>query len=315
MGGEKQKEKSDPDWIRTNDLQLRRLPLYPTELPDLIFRKRKNKNCCDFAKLLKFPEKGKSFCNVSPINLRHQFNNNLVRLQRKKFVTGMNVKIEESWNRALNAEFGEPYFRILTETLKAEKAAGKQIYPPGNLIFNAFNRTPFNKVKVVLLGQDPYHGPGQAHGLCFSVPNGIKPPPSLMNIFKELRSDLGITVNMEKGDLSKWADQGVLMLNASLTVRDNEPNSHANIGWAQFTDAVIKLMSDRTKGLVFLLWGRFAQEKRTLIDGSKHHLLMAAHPSPFSADKGFFGCRHFSKTNELLIREGRDPIDWNPDPA
>lgn len=227
----------------------------------------------------------------------------------------MSVKIEESWKQALHHEFGQPYFRILTETLRAEKASGKQIYPPGNLIFNAFDRTPIDKVKVVILGQDPYHGPGQAHGLCFSVPSGIKPPPSLMNIFKELRSDLGISVNMEKGDLTRWADQGVLMLNASLTVRDNEPNSHANIGWSQFTDAVIKLMSDRTKGLVFLLWGRFAQEKRALIDGSKHHLLMAAHPSPFSADKGFFGCRHFSKTNELLIREGKDPIDWNPDPS
>lgn len=227
----------------------------------------------------------------------------------------MNVKIEDSWKEALHQEFGLPYFRLLTETLRAEKASGKQIYPPGNLIFNAFNRTPLHKVKVVILGQDPYHGPGQAHGLCFSVQRGIKPPPSLMNIFKELRSDLGIMVNMENGDLTSWADQGVLMLNASLTVRENEPNSHANIGWAQFTDAVIRQISEQTSGVVFLLWGRFAQEKRVLIDSSKHHLLMAAHPSPFSADKGFFGCRHFSKTNELLIREGKDPIDWNPDPA
>ncbi|MEY5034916.1 MAG: uracil-DNA glycosylase [Bacteroidota bacterium] len=227
----------------------------------------------------------------------------------------MNVKIEESWKQALNAEFGQPYFRILTENLREEKASGVQIYPPGNLIFNAFNRTPFNQVKVVLLGQDPYHGPGQAHGLCFSVPKGVKPPPSLVNIYKEIRADLGIQVNIDGGDLTKWADQGVLMLNASLTVRANEPNSHANLGWSTFTDAVIRLLSEQKKGLVFLLWGRFAQEKRVLIDGKKHHLLTAAHPSPFSADKGFFGCRHFSKTNELLIREGRDPIDWNPNPA
>jgi uracil-DNA glycosylase len=224
----------------------------------------------------------------------------------------MDVKIEESWKQVLAQEFGQPYFTILTETLRSEKASGKQIYPPGNMIFNAFNRTPFEKVKVVLLGQDPYHGAGQAHGLCFSVQAGIKPPPSLMNIYKEMRSDLGIVVNAEYGDLTRWADQGILMLNASLTVRANEPNSHSNIGWADFTNAVIRLLSDKKKGLVFLLWGRFAQEKRTLIDGSRHHLLTAAHPSPFSADKGFFGCRHFSKTNEILIREGEDPIDWNP---
>ena len=227
----------------------------------------------------------------------------------------MNVKIEESWKQALNPEFGQPYFRILTENLRAEKASGKQVFPPGGLIFNAFNRTPFHQVKVVLLGQDPYHGPGQAHGLCFSVPQGVKPPPSLVNIYKEIRADLGIHVNLANGDLTKWADQGVLMLNAGLTVRANEPNSHANFGWSSFPDAVIKLLSDQHKGLVFLLWGRFAQEKRILIDSGKHHLLTAAHPSPFSADKGFFGCRHFSKTNELLIHEGRDPIDWNPDPA
>lgn len=227
----------------------------------------------------------------------------------------MDVKIEESWKQVLAHEFGKQYFTILTETLRSEKAAGKQIYPPGNLIFNAFNRTPFEKVKVVILGQDPYHGPGQAHGLCFSVQPGIKPPPSLLNIYKELRSDLGIAVNPGYGDLTKWADQGVLMLNASLTVRANEPNSHANIGWTNFTDAVIQLLSEKKHGLVFLLWGRFAQEKRALIDGTKHFLLTAAHPSPFSADKGFFGCRHFSKTNELPIREGKDPIDWNPFPA
>jgi uracil-DNA glycosylase len=166
----------------------------------------------------------------------------------------------------------------------------------------------------VILGQDPYHGPGQAHGLCFSVQRGIKPPPSLLNIYKELRSDLGITINTEHGDLTRWADQGVLMLNASLTVRAHEPNSHSNIGWSNFTDAVISQLSSQKNGLVFILWGRFAQDKRVLIDGTKHHLLTAAHPSPFSADKGFFGCRHFSKTNELLIASGLDPIDWHPDP-
>lgn len=227
----------------------------------------------------------------------------------------MAVKIEESWKNALSEEFEKPYFKLLTETLRSEKASGKQIYPSGNLIFNAFNRTPIDKVKVVLLGQDPYHGPGQAHGLCFSVQPGIKPPPSLLNIYKELRSDLGITINTEHGDLTNWADQGVLMLNASLTVRAHEPNSHANIGWTNFTDAVISLLSETKNGLVFLLWGRFAQEKKVLIDNNRHHLLMSAHPSPFSADKGFFGCRHFSKTNELLISAGKDPIDWNPFPA
>jgi uracil-DNA glycosylase len=234
-------------------------------------------------------------------------------LRKKQELQRMNVIIEESWKFALNQEFSQPYFSILTETLRSEKASGKQIFPPGNMIFNAFNRTPFPKVKVVLLGQDPYHGPGQAHGLCFSVQRGMKPPPSLLNIYKEMRSDLGMVVNAEHGDLTKWADQGVLMLNASLTVRASEPNSHANIGWTYFTDAVIRLLSEQKKGLVFLLWGRFAQEKRELIAGTKHHMLTAAHPSPFSADKGFFGCRHFSKTNELLIREGKDPIDWNPD--
>jgi uracil-DNA glycosylase len=226
----------------------------------------------------------------------------------------MAVKIEERWKQVLSEEFDKPYFSILTETLRSEKASGRLIYPPGNLIFNAFNRTPFERVKVVILGQDPYHGPGQAHGLCFSVQRGIKPPPSLLNIYKELRSDLGITINTEHGDLTRWADQGVLMLNASLTVRAHEPNSHSNIGWSNFTDAVISQLSSQKNGLVFILWGRFAQDKRVLIDGTKHHLLTAAHPSPFSADKGFFGCRHFSKTNELLIASGLDPIDWHPDP-
>ncbi|MFN8243406.1 MAG: uracil-DNA glycosylase [Ferruginibacter sp.] len=222
----------------------------------------------------------------------------------------MDVKIEESWKAILKDEFTKPYFQQVAVFLKTEKAAGKIIYPPGPLIFNAFNQTPFNKVKVVILGQDPYHGPGQAHGLSFSVPNGINPPPSLLNIFKEIQADIGIAMPREYGNLTRWAGQGVLLLNAALTVRANEPFSHAKIGWAEFTDAVIKKISGEKTGVVFLLWGRFAQEKQVLIDESKHYVLKAAHPSPFSADKGFFGCRHFSKTNELLTKQGIAPIDW-----
>lgn len=222
----------------------------------------------------------------------------------------MDVKIEPSWKEELKAEFGKPYFQQIVTFLKMEKMANKTIYPPGSLIFNAFEHTPWDKLKVVLLGQDPYHGPGQAHGLCFSVMDGIKPPPSLINIYKEIQSDIGIGMNPGKGDLTRWADQGVLLLNAVLTVRANEPASHSKIGWMEFTDAVIKKISDKKSGIVFLLWGKFAQEKQTLIDATRHHVLKAAHPSPFSADKGFFGCRHFSKTNELLAKEGKAPIDW-----
>lgn len=222
----------------------------------------------------------------------------------------MDVKIEESWKEVLKDEFTKPYFQQVAVFLKTEKAAGKIIYPPGPLIFNAFNQTPFSKVKAVIIGQDPYHGAGQAHGLSFSVPNGINPPPSLINIFKEIQSDIGIAMPREYGNLTRWAEQGVLLLNAALTVRANEPFSHAKIGWAEFTDAVIKKISGEKTGVVFLLWGKFAQEKQVLIDESKHFVLKAAHPSPFSADKGFFGCRHFSKTNELLTRQGIAPIDW-----
>ena len=186
----------------------------------------------------------------------------------------------------------------------------KVIYPPGTLIFNAFNQTPFNKLKVVIIGQDPYHGAGQAHGLSFSVQNGIKPPPSLVNIYKEIQRDIGIAMPKEYGNLTNWAQQGVLLLNAALTVRDGEPFSHAKFGWADFTDSVIQKISDNKKGVVFLLWGKFAQDKQVLIDETKHHVLKAAHPSPFSADKGFFGCKHFSKTNEFLVKEGHQPIDW-----
>jgi len=221
----------------------------------------------------------------------------------------MDVKIEESWKQALKEEFTKDYFLQIVTFIKTEKAAGKIIYPPGAEMFNAFNKTSFNKVKVVLLGQDPYHNPGQAHGLSFSVPDGIAKPPSLINIFKELQSDLGIKPS-ENGNLESWASQGVLLLNASLTVRKNEPGSHSKIGWIEFTDAVIKKISDEKKGVIFLLWGKFAQDKQVLIDETKHHILKAAHPSPFSADKGFFGCRHFSKTNEFLMKEGLQPINW-----
>ncbi|MBK7435053.1 MAG: uracil-DNA glycosylase [Chitinophagaceae bacterium] len=222
----------------------------------------------------------------------------------------MEVKMEPSWKAVLKEEFDKPYFKQVVMFLKTEKAAGKTIFPPGPLIFNAFNQTPFIKLKVVIIGQDPYHGNGQAHGLSFSVPNGINPPPSLQNIFKEIQSDLGVAMPREYGNLTKWAEQGVLLLNAALTVRANEPFSHAKIGWAEFTDAVIKKISDEKAGIIFLLWGKFAQEKQVLIDETKHHVLKAAHPSPFSADKGFFGCRHFSKTNEKLVGQGLAPIDW-----
>ncbi len=221
----------------------------------------------------------------------------------------MDVKIEESWKEVLKDEFTKDYFFQIVTFIKTEKAAGKIIYPPGSLMFNAFGKTPFDKVKVVLLGQDPYHNSGQAHGLSFSVPPGIAKPPSLINIFKELQSDLGIPPSAD-GNLEKWATQGVLLLNASLTVRQNEPGSHSKIGWIEFTDAVIKKISEEKKGVIFLLWGRFAQDKQVLIDETKHHVLKAAHPSPFSADKGFFGCKHFSKTNEFLMHEGLQPIDW-----
>jgi uracil-DNA glycosylase len=222
----------------------------------------------------------------------------------------MDVQIENSWKKVLKDEFTKPYFQQIVTFLKTEKAAGKTIYPPGPLIFNAFNQTHFTKVKVVIIGQDPYHGPGQAHGLSFSVQNGIKPPPSLVNIFKEIQADIGVAMPQGYGNLTRWAEQGVLLLNAALTVRANEPFSHANFGWADFTNAVIQKISDEKKGIVFLLWGKFAQEKQALIDETAHVVLKAAHPSPFSADKGFFGCKHFSKTNEILVKQGAAPIDW-----
>lgn len=221
----------------------------------------------------------------------------------------MDVKIEPSWKEVLKDEFSKPYFRQIALHLKTEKSQGKTIYPPGSLIFNAFNTTPIDKVKAVILGQDPYHGPRQAHGLCFSVQKGVPPPPSLVNIFKELHDDIGINIP-DHGNLTHWAEQGVFLLNASLTVRAGEPMSHAKIGWAVFTDTVIRKISEEKKHVVFLLWGKFAQEKKVLIDEAKHLLLKAAHPSPLSANAGFFGCRHFSKTNDWLTRNRIDPVDW-----
>ena len=222
----------------------------------------------------------------------------------------MDVKINDTWKEVLKSEFNKPYFLQIVTFLRTEKMAGKTIYPPGQLMFNAFNTTPFHDVKVVLLGQDPYHGAGQAHGLCFSVQNGVKPPPSLVNIYKELNTDIGMNIPSH-GNLTKWAEQGVLMLNASLTVRAEEPMSHSKIGWSEFTDSVIKKVSDQREHVVFILWGKFAQEKQVLVDETKHLVLKAAHPSPFSANNGFFGCRHFSKTNEYLMQNGIDPIDWS----
>ena len=220
----------------------------------------------------------------------------------------MDVRIEASWKEALREEFGKPYFMSLAQHLHREKAEGRLIFPPGNEIFKAFELTPVDKVKVVILGQDPYHGPGQAMGLSFSVPADVPVPPSLKNIFKEIESDLGIRMS-GCPDLRKWAEQGVLLLNAVLTVRCGEPASHSRIGWQEFTDAVIRYLSDNREGIVFLLWGNYARSKKNLIDTSRHTVLEAAHPSPL-ARGAFFGCRHFSRTNEILTAEGKTPIDW-----
>lgn len=220
----------------------------------------------------------------------------------------MTVRIEESWKEALGEEFDKPYFAEISRRLHGEKAAGATIFPPGKLIFRAFDLCPVDKVKVVILGQDPYHGYGQAMGLSFSVPPDVPAPPSLKNIFTEIENDLGIRMS-GCPDLTKWAAQGVLLLNSVLTVRSGEPTSHSNIGWQTFTDAVIRVISDRCDGVVFLLWGNYARSKAPLIDRSRHHILEAAHPSPL-ARGAFFGCRHFSRTNEILVSEGRTPIDW-----
>jgi len=216
--------------------------------------------------------------------------------------------IEAGWKSVLMDQFQSPYFSTLKEFLVEEKK-NYTLYPPGRLIFNAFQRTPFDRAKVVILGQDPYHGKGQAHGLCFSVPQGIPKPPSLVNIFKELNADLGIPLP-EHGNLEKWADQGVLLINATLTVRDSQAGSHQKQGWETFTNRVIELVSQQKNGVVFLLWGRFAQAKEVLIDSNKHLILKSAHPSPLSAYNGFFGCRHFSKTNDYLEKQRKTGIDW-----
>lgn len=216
-------------------------------------------------------------------------------------------KIDPSWLNQLQQEFDAAYFAQLKQFLVDEKQK-HIIYPPGQQLFSAFNHTPFDKVKVVIIGQDPYHGPGQANGLCFSVSPGIRQPPSLVNIFKEIRDDVGIALPTT-GNLTPWANQGVFLLNTVLTVRAGEANSHKGKGWEQFTNAVIKKLSDNKKGLVFLLWGRHAQEKAELIDGSKHHILKAAHPSPL-AGGAFFGCKHFSKTNTYLREQNQQEIDW-----
>ncbi len=219
-----------------------------------------------------------------------------------------NLQIEERWKEVLEDEFSSAYFQELKDFLKEEKK-NHEVYPPGPKIFNAFNFTPFNRVKAVIIGQDPYHGDGQAHGLCFSVPEGVTKPPSLVNIFKELKDDLGFPIP-ESGNLEKWALQGVMLLNAVLTVRAHQPGSHQNNGWEKFTDAAISALSEQRENLVFLLWGAFAQKKAELINPERHHILKAAHPSPFSASNGFFGCRHFSKTNEILRKLGLREIDW-----
>lgn len=218
-------------------------------------------------------------------------------------------RIEESWKTILKPEFEQPYFGALKEFLVEERKRFR-VFPPGSLIFNAFNHTPFDQVKVVILGQDPYHGYGQAHGLCFSVPEGVILPPSLINIFKELVADLGIRPPAH-GNLTRWAEQGVLLLNATLTVRENQAGSHQGKGWEQFTDAAIKALSDEREGVIFLLWGNYAIAKKELIDKSKHFILTAPHPSPLSASKGFFGCRHFSQVNRLLKQMGREEISWD----
>lgn len=222
----------------------------------------------------------------------------------------VNPVIEASWKKTLAEEFCSPYFSHLKSFLQADKTK-HIVYPKGADIFAAFNNTPFDSTRVVILGQDPYHGPGQAHGLCFSVPDGIRKPPSLMNIFKELQNDMGIP-EPPGGNLTRWARQGVLLLNATLTVRANQPASHQGKGWETFTDAVIRILSEKRDSLVFLLWGNPAGRKAGMIAGSRHLILQAPHPSPLSAHRGFFGCKHFSLTNQYLIKHNIQPIDWNP---
>ena len=220
----------------------------------------------------------------------------------------MDVRIEAGWKAKLAAEFEQPYFQALTDFVRAEYLA-HTVYPPAKLIFNAFEHCPFENARVVILGQDPYHGTGQAHGLCFSVQDGVRPPPSLQNIFKEVHEDIGTAIPAS-GSLVRWADQGVFLLNATLTVRAGQAGSHQGKGWETFTDAVIKRISDGKEHVVFLLWGNYARQKAGLIDTQKHLILQAPHPSPFSAYSGFFGCKHFSQTNAYLAEYGFMPIEW-----
>jgi len=224
-------------------------------------------------------------------------------------MTSVNPRIEASWLEVLRPQFEAPYFAQLKEFLVAERQQ-YVCFPKGGDIFAAFDRTPFDKVKVVILGQDPYHEPGQAHGLCFSVQQGVPVPPSLVNIIKEINSDLGTQIPLTHGDLSHWADQGVLLLNATLTVRAHQAGSHQHHGWEQFTDAAIQALNQYRQGIVFLLWGSFAINKAQFIDRTKHYVLTAPHPSPLSAYRGFFGCRHFSQCNEILRKEGKEEIRW-----
>ncbi len=226
----------------------------------------------------------------------------------------MAIELEPSWLKVLHGEFEKDYMLKLKQFLKEEKEAGHKVYPKGGDIFNAFNKTPFDKLKVVILGQDPYHGAHQAHGLSFSVQKGITPPPSLKNIYKELVTDIPGFVIPKHGDLTEWAEQGVLLLNASLTVREGNPGSHQKRGWEEFTDTVIKTISEKKEGIVFVLWGAFAQAKAELIDQTKHFIIKSPHPSPFSADRGFFGSKPFSKTNAILEKEGKTAIDWQISP-
>ncbi|WP_295668887.1 uracil-DNA glycosylase [uncultured Mucilaginibacter sp.] len=222
----------------------------------------------------------------------------------------MAIELEPGWLEVLSEEFGKDYMVQLQQFLKNEKDAGNKIYPKEADIFNAFWKTPFSELKVVILGQDPYHGENQAHGLSFSVQKGITIPPSLRNIYKELNTDIPDFITPNHGNLTEWAEQGVLLLNASLTVRAGTPGSHQKKGWEEFTDQVIKTISDKKEGIIFILWGAFAQAKAELIDKTKHHIIKSPHPSPFSADRGFFGSKPFSKTNDILIKEGKKPIDW-----
>ncbi|QSE96133.1 uracil-DNA glycosylase [Fulvivirga lutea] len=220
----------------------------------------------------------------------------------------MEVKIESSWKEKLNNEFEKEYFKSLAQFVKSEYQ-NHTVYPPGKLIFNAFDHCSFDNTRVVIIGQDPYHGPGQANGLCFSVADGIRKPPSLLNIFKELKSDLGIDIR-ESGNLERWAEQGVLLLNATLTVRANTAGSHQKKGWEEFTDAVIRTVSEEKENVVFILWGAYAQKKGEIIDASKHFVIKSAHPSPFAADRGFFGSRPFSRANEYLKDNGKELVRW-----